>query len=284
MKLNPDSDSQGFTLAEIMVAVAVSSVVLAIIFTASIALQKSFNAVDNYFYTNLQQVRIIDYLSRDVKRSYIVHTTVSPQTVTCTIPNYVIRSGDSDWNGIAAGTSGSNVDTRRAPIVTYTSNGIAVDYGRWVSDGVTTSGSATLTSATANFKPADVGASLTGTGIPTTTQTTIQAYTNSTTVTMSATATASTTGNSVKIVPQSTVVYSINGNSILRTENGAVTTIASATDQLVPSNTDVEATNSEFLTSNVTFLPIFTNNNVSVERSGTTVFATSYLRNLRRGN
>ena len=240
--------------------------------------------MDNYFFTNLQQVRIIDYLSRDVKRSYIVHTTVSPQSVTCTIPNYIIRSGDSDWNGIAAGTSGSNVDTRRAPIVTYTSNGIAVDYGRWVSDGVTTSGSATLTSATANFTAADVGASLTGTGIPTTTQTTIQADTNSTTVTMSATATSSATGNSVRIVPQSTVVYTISGNSILRTENGAVTTIASATDQLVPSNTDVEATNSEYLTSNVTFLPLFTNGGDPTNAAGRLVFATSYLRNLRRGN
>ena len=79
------------------------------------------------------------------------------------------------------------------------------------------------------------------------------------------------------------IVYSINGRSILRTENGAVTAIASSTDQLVPQTTDVELANTEYAKTSVTFLPIFTSGGVAAERTGTTVYSTAYLRNKRRG-
>jgi len=78
-------------------------------------------------------------------------------------------------------------------------------------------------------------------------------------------------------------VYSINGNSITRTENGVVTTIASSTDQLVPSTTDVDLTNTEYATTSVTFAPIFSSNGSVASRSGTSLYATAYLRNKRRG-
>jgi len=81
----------------------------------------------------------------------------------------------------------------------------------------------------------------------------------------------------------STVVYSISGASILRTENGAVTTIASSTDQLVPQTTDVELANTEYAKTSITFQPIFTSGGDVAERSGTTVYSTAYLRNRRRG-
>ena len=54
---------------------AIAVVIFAAIITASLAMQKSFNAVDNYFATHIQQVRIIDYLNRDVKRALIVTTS-----------------------------------------------------------------------------------------------------------------------------------------------------------------------------------------------------------------
>ena len=80
-----------------------------------------------------------------------------------------------------------------------------------------------------------------------------------------------------------TVVYSISGSSILRTENGVVTTIASSTDQLVPTTTDVDLANTEYAKTSVTFMPIFTSGGAAVERSGTSLYATAYLRNKRRG-
>ena len=95
------------------------------------------------------------------------------------------------------------------------------------------------------------------------------------------TVTYTTSGWQVNYSPSmTTVIYSINGNSILRTENGVVTTIASSTDQLVPKSTDVELANTEYAKTSVTFRPIFTSTDQS---AGTSLYATAYLRNKRRG-
>ena len=75
MKLTHRSHQSGFTLAEILTAMAIAVVIFAAIITASLAMQKSFNAVDHYFATHIQQVRIIDYLNRDVKRALICTTS-----------------------------------------------------------------------------------------------------------------------------------------------------------------------------------------------------------------
>jgi prepilin-type N-terminal cleavage/methylation domain-containing protein len=207
MKLTHRSHQSGFTLAEILTAMAIAVVIFAAILTASLAMQKTFNAVDNYFATHIQQIRIIDYLNRDVKRALIVTTSADQQTVTLTIPKYIIQSGDAE-----AVSNPSLVGAMRTPTISPTSS-YQVNYG-------------------------------------TTT---------------------------------STVVYSINGASILRTEDGVVTTVASSTDSLVPKDSDTELTNTEYTTMSVTFQPIFTSGNVADERTGTTVFSLAYLRNKRRG-
>jgi type II secretory pathway component PulJ len=208
MKLSPTHKPSGFTLAEMLIAVSLSIAILAAIVTASLALQKSFNAVDNYFATHMQQIRIVDYLNRDAKRAYIVTTSVDLQTVTMTIPKYIIQSGDTE-----AIANPSTVGTARTPTITYSSSGSQVNYG----------------------------------------------------------------------AATSTVVYSISGNTIRRTEDGVVTLIASSTDQLVDQTTDTDLANTEYTRTAVTFQPIFISNNTPAERSGTTVFSLAYLRNKRRG-
>jgi hypothetical protein len=208
MKLKRYSTLAAFTLAETIVAIGLSSLVFAAIIAASVACYRSFNAVDAYFATQMQQLRIIDYLNRDVKRATIVTTSADLQSITVTMPNYLIQAGDSE-----ATANASLIGMSRSPTVTVTATGPQVNYG---------------------------------------------------------------TGNT-------TVVYSINGNSILRTENGQVTTIASSTNQLLPLTTDVELANTEYARTTVTFMPIFTMNGSAAARSGTTVYTTSYLRNKRRG-
>src|SRR5438874_11457248 len=208
MKLKTSQSIAGFTLSEMMVSLSLSSIILAAAITSGVTLQKSFAAVDNYFSTQMQQIRIIDYLNRDVKRGLIVTTSVDLQSVTMNLPNYIIQTGDSE-----AVANPSLVGTPRTPTIAYTSSGWQVNYS------------------------------------PSTT----------------------------------TVVYSISGSSILRTENGVVTTIASSTDQLVPQSTDVELSNTEYANTSVTFLPIFTSGGAVAERTGTSLYATAYLRNKRRG-
>lgn len=200
--------AHGFTLTEMMIALAASAVVLGATLTSSTSLQKSFNAIDSYFATHMQQIRIVDYLSRDVKRGLIVTTSADLQTVTITTPNYIIQTGDPEAiaNPALAGTP-------RTPTIMNTPSGLQVNYG----------------------------------------------------------------------TSTSTIVYSINGLSILRTENGVVTTIASSTDQLVPVTTDVELANTEYTKTSITFQPIFTSGGSVAARSGTTVYSTAYLRNKRRG-
>jgi Tfp pilus assembly protein PilW len=208
MKLKTSQTIAGFTLSETLVSLSLSSIVLAAAITCGISLQKSFSAVDNYFTTHMQQIRIIDYLNRDVKRGLIVTTSVDLQTVTMSVPSYIIQAGDPE-----AVANPSLVGTPRTPTIGYTSGGWQVNY----------------------------------------------------------------TASPV------TVVYSISGSSILRTENGVVTTIASSTDQLVPQSTDVELANTEYANTSVTFLPIFTSGNAVASRTGTSMYATAYLRNKRRG-
>jgi prepilin-type N-terminal cleavage/methylation domain-containing protein len=198
----------GFTLSEMLISVSISSIVLAAAVASGVSLQKSFKAVDNYFATHMQQVRIVDYLSRDVNRGLSVTTSVDLQTVSISVPTYIIRAGDSE-----AVANPSLIGTPRSPTVAYTSNGLQINYG----------------------------------------------------------------------TSTSTVVYSVNNNSILRTEDGAVTTIASSTDQLIPQTTDVELANTEYANTAVTFMPIFTMSGSPAARTGTSLYGTAYLRNKRRG-
>jgi type II secretory pathway pseudopilin PulG len=66
MKLTNSQRIAGFSLSENLVSLGLSSIVLAAAVASGVSLQKSLNAVDNYFATQMQQVRIIDYLNRNV--------------------------------------------------------------------------------------------------------------------------------------------------------------------------------------------------------------------------
>jgi prepilin-type N-terminal cleavage/methylation domain-containing protein len=193
----------GFTLAELLIAIAIALSILGVTFTSAVALQRSFNAVDNYFGTHMQQIRIVDYLARDVRRGLSVTSSIDPQTVTVKIPKYIIQAGDSD-------ATVSNIGTPRSPSLAIANGDYNINYGT-----------------------------------PTSTVT--------------------------------TVVYSVNGSSILRTEDGELTTIASSTDNLIPETADIELANTEYTTTKVTFKPISV-----ADRNGTVVYSTAYLRNRRR--
>ena len=87
---------------------------------------------------------------------------------------------------------------------------------RVVTDGVTTNSDATITSATAAFTATDVGATVTGTGIPG--STTILSVTSATEVELSANATATDTGVELTITPLAT--YAFANTAIKTVEKG----------------------------------------------------------------
>src|ERR1043165_8499472 len=119
MKLRTSPKQAGFTLGEMMISISLSSIVLAAAITSGVSLQKSFGAIDNYFTTHMQQIRIIDYLSRDVKRGLIVTTSVDLQSVTMNLPNYIIQAGDSE-----AVANPSLIGTPRTPTISYLSRDV----------------------------------------------------------------------------------------------------------------------------------------------------------------
>ena len=76
MKLGILAKTYAFTIAEMMIAIAIASAILAVTLTSSVALQRSFNEVDNYSATHMQQIRIVDYLARDVRRGLSVTSSI----------------------------------------------------------------------------------------------------------------------------------------------------------------------------------------------------------------
>jgi len=123
MKLSTSIKQSGSTIAELMVGLSISSIIAVAAITASIGLQKSFNAVDQFFATQMQQIRIIDYLARDVNRGLAVTTSVDLQSVTVNVPNYLIQAGDPE-----AVADPSSIGTPRTPTVSYTTAGPQVNY------------------------------------------------------------------------------------------------------------------------------------------------------------
>jgi hypothetical protein len=212
MKLATLKTNHGFSLSETMVGLGLSTVLLGVTITCSIALQRSFKATDSFFAAHIQQIRVIDYLGRDVKRGLSVITSTDLKTVTITVPKYIIKAGDPE-----AVANPALIGTPRTPTISIGPNGPQVNYGSSVS----------------------------------------------------------------------TVAYAINGKSVSRTEDSVVTDVASSADQLVPTTTNVQLANTEYSKMWVTFLPIFSSNSsVAAQtnaKKGTSMYATAYLRNKRRG-
>jgi hypothetical protein len=215
MKLRYSPRTAAFSLSEALIATAITSILFAGIFAASVALNRAYKASDAYFSTHLQQIRIMDYLARDVRRSFSVTISADKRTVTCIIPIYIVEPGDPE-----AVTDASAIGVRRTPVVVGPLIKPVVDYGtrgtRTVIDGILTNGATTLTSAKANFSASDVGNPIVGPGIQT--GTTIASRTSATEVTLSQTATAGGSGRWFTIYG--------DGN---RTVTDAKTTAASTT-------------------------------------------------------
>jgi len=92
MKLNGEKLRLGFTVSEMAVAAAVGAVILAALSSSSVALQRSFVAIEDYAKGQNDQMRISDYLALDLRRAFSVHITGSsaqpPMMVSLVIPNF----------------------------------------------------------------------------------------------------------------------------------------------------------------------------------------------------
>jgi len=175
MRLGISAKIQASTLVEMMVVVAMASAILGVTMTSSIALQRSFNSTDNYLATETQQIRIVDFLARDVRRGLSVISSVDEQTVDIQIPKYIIQAGDPEaiLNPSLIGTPRSpsraivsrdyniNYGATAPSFVEYKVNGASIE--RW-EDGVRT----TIASSTDNLLPQTLDTELANTEYTTT--------------------------------------------------------------------------------------------------------------------
>ena len=79
--------SPGFTLAELLVSLAISAVVLTQILVVTFSLERSFAAADYRMNAQNDQLRVLDYLSRDLHMASAVSVQNSGTAVTLTLPN-----------------------------------------------------------------------------------------------------------------------------------------------------------------------------------------------------
>jgi prepilin-type N-terminal cleavage/methylation domain-containing protein len=87
----------GFSLPELLVASAVSSMMLAAFLISAVSIRRSLEAIDDYGEAQADQVRLSDYVALDLRRASTVNTTASTSTVggvtvtnllTLTMPGY----------------------------------------------------------------------------------------------------------------------------------------------------------------------------------------------------
>lgn len=79
----------GFTLAEITIACSIAAIILFAMTVGSTSLQKTFGGSDGALKATADQMRILDYVARDVRQALTITVTNSGQTLNLTTPDYI---------------------------------------------------------------------------------------------------------------------------------------------------------------------------------------------------
>ncbi len=91
----------GWTLAELMVAMAITSVMTAGLITGAITIQRSYMASRHHMDSQAQQMRLMDYMGLDLRRALSVQTAASQ--ISITIPDYYDEAGEARDPQISGG-------------------------------------------------------------------------------------------------------------------------------------------------------------------------------------
>lgn len=79
----------GFTLTELLVASGLSTMILAGLITGAISLQRGYAAAQHQILCQEDQMRVIDFLTRDLRRATSVTISNQNRMVTMTLPDQV---------------------------------------------------------------------------------------------------------------------------------------------------------------------------------------------------
>ncbi len=78
---------RAFTITEVMVASAVSLMIFGAVLTAVVTFQRSFTGAIDYSRGTIDQQRVLDYISRDLRRALTVTVSTDTNTLTITVPD-----------------------------------------------------------------------------------------------------------------------------------------------------------------------------------------------------
>jgi prepilin-type N-terminal cleavage/methylation domain-containing protein len=87
----------GFTLMELLISLAVSSMMFAAIMSAGTASMRSLAVADDYSYQSNEELRAMDYIARDLRRALTVTIAADGKSLSLTLPDYY-SSYDSQGN------------------------------------------------------------------------------------------------------------------------------------------------------------------------------------------
>ena len=103
----------GFTMVEALIGASIGSIVMAGLMLGTVALSRSFRAVEDFSNGTIDQARVLDYIARDVRRALSIAVTATPPTLTVTVadqyanptPARVFNEPVVSATGIIYGTS-----------------------------------------------------------------------------------------------------------------------------------------------------------------------------------
>jgi hypothetical protein len=93
--LSSKRSCRAFSLVEVLVTSASSSILLASLVLGGIALQRSFAAVEGYSMAGGDQLRVSDYIALDVRRALTASVDNTNKVLTVTLPNYYDANNDN---------------------------------------------------------------------------------------------------------------------------------------------------------------------------------------------
>jgi len=79
----------GFTLIELLISLGISVIIMGAIVVAMAAFQQDFSAEDDYYQSTADQMRILDYIARDVRDALSGVVSNNGQTLTVQLPDYI---------------------------------------------------------------------------------------------------------------------------------------------------------------------------------------------------
>src|SRR5690349_13548958 len=102
MKRRTPNSLVAFTLIEMLMSMAGSSLVLTALVVGGVGLMRSFAAVEAYSFSDGDQLRVSDYIALDVRRA-VTASVDANNVLTITIPNYYdTNNSNPTWSSAHA--------------------------------------------------------------------------------------------------------------------------------------------------------------------------------------